>query len=96
MFTRKPPTEESVFDEAIANALKQLDAVPAYSDEYIKIVNQIERFHSMKTSNRPQRVTPDTKAIVIGNLVGILAIVEFERAHVAASKALNFVMKASR
>lgn len=96
MFTRKPQTETTELDKAITAALKQLDYVPAYSDEYSKIVNQITALQALKTENRPQRVSPDTMAIVLGNLAGIVVIVGYEKANVVTSKALSFVMKASR
>lgn len=96
MFTVRPQNESSELDKAIASALEQLDAVPAYSDEYSKIVNQITALHKLKEANRFQRVSPDTLTIVIGNLLGIVIIVAHERVNVITSKALNFVMKASR
>lgn len=97
MFNRKSDAEIEGFEKAITEALSQLDAVPAYSNEYNLIMNQIERLHRMKdVTLTPSRVTPDTLAIVIGNLAGIAIIVGHERAHVVTSKALGFIMKASR
>ena len=100
MFTDKPKPDTSALDEAINNALKQLDYVPAYSDEYIRIISQIEKLNALRTEikkiDAPQRVSPDTLAVVLGNLLGIVFIVGHERANVVTSKALNFVMKASR
>jgi hypothetical protein len=96
MFTSKPQTETPELDEAITTALRQLEVVPAYSDEYIKIVSQIEKLYALKNQNRSQRVSPDTMAIIIGNLLGIVFILEYEHAHVVTSKALNFVLRASR
>lgn len=96
MFQPKPTHNETELDQAITDALSQLGSVPAYSDEYHKIMTQIEKLYAMKTSNRLQRVSPDTLAIVLGNLVGIAIIVGHERANVVTSKALSFVMKAAR
>lgn len=39
------------------------------------------------------KVTPDTLLIVGGNLIGILAILNFERFDIVRSKALSFVLK---
>lgn len=96
MFAAKPKNDNSGLETAINDAISQLDSVPAYSDEYAKIVNQITALTAMKESTNTSRVSPDTLAIVLGNLVGIAIIVGHERAHVVTSKALNFVMKASR
>lgn len=95
MFTPKP-TDTSELDKAILIALLQLDTVPAYSEEYIQILNQVERLYALKNVNRSPRVSPDTMAVVMGNLLGIVFIVGHERAHVVTSKALSFVMKATR
>lgn len=39
------------------------------------------------------KVSPDTLAIVLGNLVGIAVVVGYERAHVLTSKAFANVLK---
>lgn len=97
MSTPPLPMSVSQLDKVIAEALSQLEAVPAYSDEYIKIVTQIERLTALKTNDRRrQSVSPDTLAIVLGNLAGILIIISHERVNVITTKALGFVMKASR
>ena len=96
MFTPKLPPEPSELDEAITKALKQLDNVQAFSDEYIKGVSQIEKLYALKTVNRRQRISPDTMAIVLGNLLGIVLIVGYERANVLSSAAKTFVLKAAR
>lgn len=96
MFALKPPAGTSELDEAITSALRQLDSLPAYSDEYIQILNQVERLSALKTTNRRQRVSPDTMALVLGNLVGIVLIVGYERANVMSSAAKAFVLKAAR
>lgn len=95
MFTRNRQNEPSLLDKAIADATLQLDYVPAYSEEYDKIVDRIERMYKLKEGNLPQRVSPDTLAVVLGNLLGIVVIVGYEQRHVVTSKALNFVMKAA-
>lgn len=96
MFADKPMFHASALDRAITEAIKQLDSVPAYSDEYNKIVNQIVTLNAQRSLSNSRRVSPDTMAIVIGNLVGIALIVGHERANVVTSKALNFVLKAVR
>lgn len=96
MFTVKPTTEESELNKAITDALKQLDSVPAYSDEYTKIVNQITALNALKSPQTPRRVSPDVLATVLGNIVVALVVVEFERAGVVTSKALQFLGRAAR
>lgn len=39
------------------------------------------------------RISPDTVALVIGNLAGIVLILKYEEMNVITSKALNFVLR---
>lgn len=95
MFTDKPQNEPSELDTVITDALKQLGAYPANSKEYTTTVDNLIKLNSMKPQPALMRVSPDTLAIVLGNLLGIMVVVGHERANVVTSKALNFVMKAS-
>ncbi len=96
MHIKKPPTEPSGLDDAIESAILRLNNYPPHTDEYAKTVAQLERLYSFKTAKSSRRVTPDTLAIVLGNLAGIVIIVGHERAHLVTSKALTFIQKAAR
>ena len=63
------------------------------TEEYSKKLVYLERLHEIKAKNRPARVSGDTMAIVVGNLVGILIIVMYEQKHVLSTKAFGFGMK---
>lgn len=90
------PSEKELIDQAILDALTQLDAVPAYSEEAFKIMNHVERLEKQRSANACRRPSPDTILVVGANLVGICLILKQEWAAPVASKALGFVMKASR
>lgn len=62
------------------------------TQEYDALLEQLERLYALQEKKK-QNVSPDTKAIVIGNLVGILIIVMYERGNVMASKAKDWVIK---
>lgn len=97
MFTRTPEADTSELDKAITAAFAVLDATPTYSDQYAKTVDQITKLCAIRDSSKNQNgVSPDVLATVLGNLLGIAIIVGHERAHLVTSKALNFIMKASR
>lgn len=97
MFTDKPQTEPSELDKAITAAHAVLDATPTYSDQYAKTVDQLTKLYAMReTTKSSNRVSPDTLAIVFGNLAGIVLIVGHERANVVTSKAIQFILKAVR
>lgn len=46
-----------------------------------------------KESNKPDRVSRDTLALVVANLTGIALIIGYERVNVIASKALGFIAR---
>jgi len=91
MFSRK--AVKTKLDEAIDLVLSEMQTISSDSDEYAKMIVQLERLYKLKEIDSPKRVSPDTLAIVAGNLAGILLILNFERAGVVTSKALSFVMK---
>lgn len=69
------------------DALKDLD--PS-SDQYEKVLASLEKMNNIK---KGVRVSKDTQALIVANLVGILAILAFEKSDIITSKALGFVMK---
>lgn len=93
MFYKKNPTEMSGLDRAIDNVLFEMRGYTAESDEYTTMVDQLTKLYALKEHENPCRVSPDTLAIVVGNIIGIVLIVGHERAHIVTSKALNFVLK---
>ena len=88
--TTKPDALQIAIDEALA----QLKGVNVDSNEYNDKMGRITELYKLKEKNSPKRVSPDTVAIVVGNLAGIVLILGYERAHVVTSKALGFVIKA--
>lgn len=93
MFTSKDSDEKSGLDEAIDSVLAEMASVNADSDEYAKMVDQLVKLYPLKETEAKRKVSPDTMALIAGNLLGIMLIVGHERAHVVTSKALNFVTK---
>lgn len=88
--TTKPDALQTAIDEALA----QLKGIEVNSIEYNDKMKTITELYKLQEKNTPKRVSPDTVAIVVGNLAGIVLILGYERAHVVTSKALSFVIKA--
>lgn len=86
-------TKPSAIDTVIDDALYQLKGINVDSDEYTEIMNQISELYRLKEKTSTKHVSPDTLAIIVGNLAGIVLILGYERAHVVTSKALSFVIK---
>lgn len=90
---KRPPTK---LDEAIDTALAELATLKTTDADYNKTLDRVKELYALKEKNSPKRVSPDTMAVVLGNLAGIIWITQYERLHVVASKALGFVLKPSR
>lgn len=92
MFTPKSPNTNTVgLEKAIDNLYAELNGYTADTEEYAKITDQLKKLYKLKA--KPERVSKDTLAVVLGNILGIVMIVGHERAHVVTSKALSFVLK---
>lgn len=87
------PSKPSQYDEPIAALLESID-VNGDVDEAAKRVELVSKLQKLKESEKLSMLpSPDTMLLVAGNLVGILAILNYERANVITSKALSFVMR---
>ena len=63
------------------------------SKEYTTMVNNLETLLGAKGKDRDRRISPDTLAVIAGNLLGIGLILSYERLNVITSKALGFVVR---
>lgn len=92
MFTSKP-TDKTELEKTIDTLHAQMAQFPPHSDEYTKITDNLSKLYKLREHDARKRVSPDTIALVAGNLAGIAMILGHERAHVVTSKALGFVLK---
>lgn len=88
------PKPKTGIEKAISAVLLEMDSLKPDSAEYAKMVKQLVKLHALKENETPKRISPDTLAAVLGNLVIVVVIVTHERAHVITSKALQFVNRA--
>lgn len=93
MFNRKPADPH--LDEAIDSVYADLKGFHAQEESHSKVVDQLTALYKLKETNSKSKISPDTIAIISGNLLGIVMIVGYERANVITSKAMQFV-KAAR
>lgn len=97
MFTLKTSAEPTKLDEEIIRLLTIMEEETPDSDEYSKTADQLIKLMKLREEiSSKRRVSPDTLAVVLGNIAGIGLILSYERAHVITSKALGFVMKSMR
>lgn len=88
MFKKDP-----ALDEAIAEVYREMKGVTADSDEYAAMVKQLMKLEKLKRNGAWAPPSSDTALIVGGNLVAIIAILQFEKTNVLVSKAIGFLIK---
>lgn len=93
MLNRIFKRRESILDKPIERVLTDMDTYGPDSKEYSELIDHLDKLTKMKAEDRKHRVSPDTMAMIAGNLLGIVIIVAYEQMHVMRSSALNFVIK---
>lgn len=85
----------SKYDAPIEKALASMETYDTDDAEFADALNFLERLTKLKEAEKPnvRKVSPDTLALVLGNLAGILVIVAYEQKHVMTSVAKGFILK---
>lgn len=92
MFRRKPKVDPNL-DPVVDGILSEMQVYGPDTQEYTNLLGHLERVYALRKNDERKRVSPDTMALVAGNLLGILIIVAYEQKHVMTSKGLGFVQK---
>ena len=90
----RPKTQKSGLDSAIDECLHNMTMYPEYSDEYAKMADQLTKLYKLKETKDSRRVSPDTTAVVGGNILIALIVVAYEQKNVITTKVLSFFAKA--
>jgi hypothetical protein len=85
--------EDNPIDREIDAVLTEMDKIGVMSEKYPVMIANLERLRTIKTQGRRLRISPDTMAIIAGNLVGILLIIAYEQKHVITTKGLNQLIR---
>lgn len=84
-------------EDHLSNAIQcVLDTMAMYgpdSEEYPKLVEQLEKLTALKQKRKWWKFDPNTVLLIAGNLLGIAIIALVETNHVWRSKATDFVIK---
>jgi len=82
------------------NLKKEIESVLIYmrtlspdSAEYTAAAKNLEILCNTQGKDKDRRISPDTIAVVAGNIVGIVIIVWYEQLNVISSKALSLIIK---
>lgn len=91
---RQPKVEDLKLTLAINRVLDEMDVYGPDTPEYQQLITHLAALIELQdTKKSKRRVSPDTLAIVAGNLFGIVIIVSFEHTHALVSKATGFILK---
>ena len=85
--------KRSNLEKEIDRVLQEASYLDPHSKEYSEIAENVEKLYKAKSCEKSRNVSPDTIAVVAGNLLGIALILGYEQTHVITSKALGFVLK---
>lgn len=77
---------------------RNLDSLRNVSDpeKYDTILARLERLYKVKELEKPERVSPDTWALIGANLVGIALIITHEYTNPITTKAATLAIRPSR
>ena len=85
--------KRSNFDKEIDSILQDLKTLDVTSEEYQQAVKNLETLCKAKSYEKDKSLDKNALLGVIGNLAGILAVLEFEKINVITTKALGFIIK---
>jgi len=85
--------KKTKLEKVVDSILDDMSKYEANSDEYSDMANNLEKLLKAKSYEKQKGISPDTMAIVIGNLIGIVLILKHEKVDIITSKALGFVLR---
>jgi hypothetical protein len=95
MFTKKTAPLDYLAQD-IRNMHLDMGRHATDSDEYKLLLDRLVTLYSLKEDNSRSKLSGDVKATIAANLVGIVMLMNHERAHVITTKALSFLPKLAR
>jgi uncharacterized protein YdcH (DUF465 family) len=90
-------TTPSALDEIIERFEKVMVELDPTDVNYQKMLDQLNQLYKIReTEKSPRRVDANTLAIILGNLAGIVLVINAERLHVLTSKAASMAFRSVR
>lgn len=80
-------------EKEIDDVLSGMKCLAKNSKEYEVTIGHLETLYKAKSTEKCNRVSRDTMAIIAGNLMGILLILHYEKLDVITSRAVGFIIK---
>lgn len=86
------PTPDRL-NQVIDKLLILMEETDPLSAEYATLADQLSVLTKNKETLSPKLVSPDTLAVIAGNIAVAVLILNYEQMHVVTTKALGFVIK---
>ena len=80
-------------EREIDSVLTAMSGVKPETKEYTAIATNLAKLYEAKGNDKKKGVSADTIAVVLGNLLGLIVIMNYEKANILTTKALGFIMK---
>ena len=91
------PDEPTDLETAITDLISEMKGYDGHSEEYTAMSSNLKTLMEARSLedniDKPWRPSADTVALVAGNILGIVAILTFEKANVITTKSLSLIMK---
>ena len=89
----KRSKDKTAIDLEIESVMDAMSNLNKTTNEYAELLGVLERLYETKRLEDDGKLSPDTKAIIAANLLGIVLILGYEQAGLVTSKALGFVLR---
>lgn len=87
------PKKDKTFDLEVNRVLNQMKEMNVDSKEYTEAVKNLSTLCEARSEKSSSHISADTIIMASANIIGIFAILYFEKWDVVTSKALGFVLK---
>lgn len=85
--------KEDKLQNRIDELLDEMEMTPGDSPEFDRLSTQVTKLYEAQAKTKGNAISKEAIAGIIGNLAGILIIVNHEQAHVITSKAFGLLSK---
>lgn len=80
-------------EKEIDTVLELMSTVDSRREDYDVMVNHLKTLYEAKATEKSKHISPDTIAIIAGNLLGIALILGYEQTNVVTTKALGCILR---
>lgn len=80
-------------EKEIDEVLFHMSSINPGDEPYAIMATNLETLYKAKATEKSKVVSPDTIAVVAGNILGLVLILVYEETRVISTKALGFVLR---